>query len=107
MNTIEIISVIFGAGGLGTFIGSYIIFYKAKKRKQNAEAKDLEIDNEQSRVDWIETRLKSRDDKIDAMYIELRTEQNQRHRAEIELEVLKLKRCDVRGCKERQPPSDY
>lgn len=107
MNTIEIISVVFGAGGLGTFIGSYIMFYKAKKRKENAAAASAEIKNEQTEVDRLETRLKSRDDKIDSMYIELRAEQNLRHKAEVELEILKIKRCDVRGCADRQPPSDY
>lgn len=114
MNTIDIIAVIFGTGGLGTFIGTYVLYYKSKKRKANAEAESAEIKNEQTEVDRLEARLKVRDDKVDTLYIELRKEQAEKqqilaekHRLEIELEILKIKRCDVRGCTKRQPPSDY
>ena len=51
--------------------------------------------------------------KIDSLYVELRQEQSahleeihKRHEVELKLKEAEMKRCDVRGCSSRVPPSD-
>lgn len=106
---ISLVALLISSGAVAS-----VLYYRPRKRKENAEAESAEIKNEQTEVDRLETRLKVRDDKVDALYGELRQEQVEKqqilvekHRLEIELEILKLKRCDVRGCASRQPPGDY
>ena len=58
--------------------------------------------------------MSERDMKIDSLYVELRQEQSahleeihKRHEVELKLKEAEMKRCDVRGCSNRVPPSDY
>ena len=73
-----------------------------------------ENENERKQVSWLEERLAERDKKIDALYIELRTEQaarleevHRRHEVELQLAEAEVKKCHKRGCNDRIPPSDY
>lgn len=87
---------------------------KTNARMEDATADSKEIDNEKKQVSWLEDRIAQRDAKIDSLYIELRQEQNEKveyikklHEKELEVEIFKLKRCDVRGCADRMPPGNY
>lgn len=87
---------------------------KTDARKEDAAADSMENENERKQVDWLEKRLSERDSKIDALYIELRQEQtdkikviHEKHEVELQLKEAEMKRCDVRGCANRQPPSGY
>lgn len=87
---------------------------KADARKESAAADSMENENERKQVAWLEERISQRDTKIDALYVELRGEQSahleeihKRHEVELKLKEAEMKRCDVRGCANRQPPSDY
>ena len=58
--------------------------------------------------------MATRDAKVDFLYSEnnkLRSEQleliKDRHELELRLKEAEIKKCDVRGCANRQPPSDY
>ena len=97
------------------------MFYDSKKRKAAAEARKAEADNITSYAGaWKELyekkehRVVELDSKIDQLYAE-KNEDRQRIRelteknATLEIEKIKLeaKRCDVRGCSGRKPPSDY
>ncbi|MDR2917281.1 MAG: hypothetical protein LBV74_21005 [Tannerella sp.] len=113
MNVYEIIAL---CGGLTGLIGlaGFILFYKQTKRIKNAEAEKSELDNFERQIDRYESRLHSRDQKVDAIYIELRQEQEkylvlleQYNKLKVEHKLLEVKRCEVRGCKDRQPPSDF
>lgn len=108
---------------LGVFL-----FYGQKKRKEEAEAKKAEAVAKKSETDNItayaaewkknyeeEKATVSRlNDKIDQLYVE---KENDRTRirelmeknTKLELEKLKLEvtKCLKRGCKDREPPSDY
>lgn len=104
-----ILNLVLGSGIVGTFI-----FYTSKRRKAEAEADGAEIHNEQTEVDRLEARLKIRDDKIDVLYVDYRKLQNDHiellkryHMLDIERQEAVIKRCDIRGCKERMPPSEY
>lgn len=97
------------------------LFYDSKKRKAAAEARKAEAENITNyAAEWkkcyeeeraVEAELNA---KIDQLYKE-KNEDRQRMRelamknASLEIENLKLtvKRCDVKGCPNRQPPSDY
>lgn len=101
-------------------IGAFM-FYDSRKRKMNAEAKKLEIDNLTSYADeWkglYEQRDKRVDElntKIDQLYQETETDrqrirelQEKNTSLSLENQSIKIKECQVRGCKQRQPPSDY
>ena len=70
--------------------------------------------NERKQVNWLEERLAQRDAKIDTIYVELRQSQqahleevHKRHELELKLKESEARRCDVRGCGGRIPPSDF
>ena len=106
-------------GTLGGFeaikwVVNFYVNRKTNARKEDASADAMENENERKQVEWLEDRISQRDAKIDALYIELRQEQaahldeiHKRHETELKLKEAEMKRCDVRGCGKRQPPSDY
>ena len=97
------------------------LFYDSKKRKANAEARKAEMDNLTGYAEeWkglYEQRDKRVDElnaKIDQLYQEKETDrqrirelQEKNTALTLENQSLKIKRCEVKGCKDRQPPSDY
>lgn len=101
---------------LGVFM-----FHDQKKRKEEAAARKAEADNITSyAAEWKElyekkeNKVHELDAKIDQLYVE-KNEDRQRIRelmeknAALEVDKIKLesRRCDVKGCGKRQPPSDY
>lgn len=108
---------ILGAIGGSSTITWAITFWvnrKTNARKEDAAADAAENENERKQVDWLEKRLAERDSKIDTLYAELRKEQSakldeihKRHETELKLKEAEVKRCDVRGCSNRKPPSGY
>lgn len=87
---------------------------KTNARKEDAAADAAENENERKQVAWLEERVAQRDTKINALYVELRQEQashleevHKRHEVELKLKEAEMKRCDVRGCGNRQLPSGY
>jgi hypothetical protein len=74
----------------------------------------MEEENRRKKVDWLEERLTQRDEKIDGLYIELRKEQEEKinwihkcHEVELIQKESEVKKCEIRGCVKRMPPSDY
>ena len=70
--------------------------------------------NRRKKVDWLEDRLAQRDEKIDGLYIELRKEQEEKidwihkcHEVELAQKESEVKKCEIRGCVKRIPPSEY
>lgn len=83
-------------------------------RREAASASAMENDTCRAQIDWLEQRLQQRDAKIDALYIELRQVQTERlqlvyekHALELALREAEIRRCNVRGCANRQPPGDF
>lgn len=110
------LAIIGALGGLEAvkWIVNFYVNRKTNARKEDAAADAVENENERKQVDWLEKRLAERDAKIDAIYGELRQEQaahlediHAKHELELKLKEAEMKRCDVRGCQNRQPPSDY
>jgi hypothetical protein len=108
---------IIGAIGGSSTITWAITFWvnrKTNARKEDASADAMENENERKQVAWLEERIAQRDTKIDGLYVELRQAQSahleevhKRHEIELRLKETEMKRCDVRGCSGRKPPSDY
>lgn len=96
-------------------------FYDSKKRKAAAAAKKAEAENiTQYAAEWKElyekkeAKVHELDTKIDQLYVEknedrerIRDLQSKNVKLELENQALNFKKCEVRGCKERKPPSDY
>lgn len=96
-------------------------FYDSKKRKEAAAAKKAEAENiTQYAAEWKElyekkeAKVHELDTKIDQLYVEknedrerIRDLQSKNVKLELENKSLNFKKCEVRGCKERKPPSDY
>lgn len=96
-------------------------FYDSKKRKEAAAAKKAEAENiTQYAAEWKElyekkeVKVHELDTKIDQLYLEknedrerIRDLQSKNVKLELENQALNFKKCEVRGCKDRQPPSDY
>ena len=96
-------------------------FYDSKKRKEAAAAKKAEAENiTQYAAEWKElyekkeAKVHELDTKIDQLYVEknedrerIRNLQSKNVKLELENQALNFKKCEVRGCKERKPPSDY
>ena len=68
---------------------------RVRRREQEAGVTALENENGRKQIDWLESRLAERDAKIDAIYKELR------------LTEAEARKCCVRGCAGRVPPSEY
>ena len=96
-------------------------FYDSKKRKEAAAAKKAEAENiTQYAAEWKElyekkeAKVHELDTKIEQLYVEknedrerIRDLQSKNVKLELENQALNFKKCEVRGCKERKPPSDY
>ena len=96
-------------------------FYDSKKRKEAAAAKKAEAENiTQYASEWKELYVKKEakvhelDIKIDQLYLEknedrerIRDLQAKNAKLELENQALNFKKCEVRGCKDRKPPSNY
>lgn len=96
-------------------------FYDSKKRKEAAAAKKAEAENiTQYAAEWKElyekkeAKVHELDTKIDQLYLEknedrerIRDLQSKNAKLELENQALNFKKCEARGCKDRQPPSDY
>ncbi|MBO5443865.1 MAG: hypothetical protein J5995_00745 [Muribaculaceae bacterium] len=87
---------------------------RVRRREQEAGVTALENENGRKQIDWLESRLAERDAKIDAIYKELRQEQGMRmkelhtrHEVELRLTEAEARKCCVRGCAGRVPPSEY
>lgn len=112
----EWLSVLGAIGGLEAirWVVTFWVNRKTDARKEDATADSMEDENERKQVAWLEERISQRDAKIDALYVELRQEQSgklnlihKNHELELKNTELTYKKCDVRGCQNRQPPSDY
>ena len=98
-----------------------LLYHDQKKRKEEAAARQAEADTITSyAAEWKELyerrdeACRAKDTKIDQLYVEknddrarIRELMSRNQRLELENQALKFKKCEVRGCKERQPPSDY
>ena len=96
-------------------------FYDSKKRKEVAAAKKAEAENiTQYASEWKElyekkeAKVHELDIKIDQLYLEknedrerIRDLQAKNAKLELENQALNFKKCEVRGCKDRKPPSNY
>ena len=87
---------------------------KTEARREEADITAIENQNRRSQIDWLEKRLAERDAKIDSIYVELRNEQarrideiHQRHEVELRLTDAEARKCLVRGCASRLPPTEY
>lgn len=87
---------------------------RLRRREDEAGVSALENENIRKQTDWLEARLAERDKKIDTIYAELRAEQalrieeiHLRHEVELRLTEAEAKKCCVRGCASRIPPTDY
>ena len=94
---------------------------KTDARKEDASADGMEIQNllniikaQTEQIDNQEKRMAARDEKVDFLYREnnkLRSESldmlKEKHELELRLKEAEVKKCDVRGCANRMPPSDY
>lgn len=98
-----------------------LLFYDSKKRKANAEARRAELDNLTVYADEWKALYEQRDKrvdelnaKIDQLYQEKETDrqrirelQEKNTTLALENTSLRIKECQVKGCKNRVPPSDY
>ncbi len=112
----ELLALIGALGGLEAikWVVNFYVNRKTNARKEDAAVDSIENENERKQVDWLEKRMTERDMKIDSLYVELRQEQaakldliHRLHEVELKLKEAEFKKCDVRGCSNRQPPSDY
>lgn len=117
MMEISDITILVGAfGGVQGMIEA-LKWWRGRKVQDRHELVGVEAkekENDRKQVDWLEKRLGERDAKIDALYVELRNEQNakleeihRRHETELQLKEAEVKKCSKHGCGDRIPPSDY
>lgn len=105
-------TVIASLGGREFF--AWLANRKTYARKETANARAAEFAVYEAQLARYEKRLEARDAKVDAIYAELREEQQKNLRiteenAQLKLtvKVMTLQKCERRGCSERQPPGAY
>ena len=100
---------------------TFFVNRKTNARKEDASADSMEIQNLLNiinsltqQIERSDNRTKERDAKVDYVYGELRKEQaahldtlNTLHSSELEKKLAEVKRCDVRKCPDRLPPSEF
>lgn len=116
MTAADIATLIATAGGMQVLVEA-VKWWRSRHlhdRQDTAVVVASENDNYRRHVDWLEARLEERDKKIDHIYDELRAEQaarleemHRRHEAELRAAEAEVRKCNMRGCKDRIPPSDY
>ena len=118
----EIISLI---GGAVTSIGIPLIglfmFHDSKKRSESAKAKLAEAEALKAEQDKWKALYEQRDKrvdelnaKIDQLYLEKETDrqrirelQEKCQQFSLDLQAAKFLKCEVKGCKDRKPPTGY
>lgn len=121
----ELADILTMAGGAVSSVAlpliSALLFFGARKRKAEAEARAAEQANiEATAQEWKalyeqrDRRVGELNAKIDQLYAEkeadrqrIRELQERNTAQALDLQVLKIKECQVRGCPDRKPPSDY
>ncbi len=105
-NIFTIITTVISSGTLLT-----LLFYRPRVRVEAAKATGAELDNKIKHTDWLEARLRERDEKVDAQYKEFRAEQNahletirELHAAELTIKDLEYDKCKRDMCPLRLPP---
>ena len=97
------------------------IFYDSKKRKANAEARKAEMDNLTGYAEEWKGLYEQRDKRVDELNVKIdqlyKEKEDDRQRIRelqeknttlaLENTSLRIKECQVKGCKSRVPPSDY
>lgn len=123
MDTSIIVTIISSLGGfkLLEWLFNIIFFREQNERKINEDIKQEELETEKERlnilseyeefrlktIDKYELKIDEKDKKIMELYKQLREETNRRHEVELQLKETELRRCNVRGCTQRTPPSEY
>lgn len=115
---------IIGAIGGSSTITWLITFWvnrRTNARKENASADGLEMQNLLIVINTLKDEIArvmsekiKRDEKVDYLYIELRKSEekalkvtSEKHELEMCLKEAEMKKCNVHGCTDRVPPSDY
>ena len=115
MELIDWLTILGALGGLEAikWMVNFYVNRKTDARKEDASADSMEDENERKQVEWLEDRIAQRDTKIDAIYVELRNEQNDKliwihkcHELELQLKDAEHNRCDRpdNDCSRRIPP---
>ena len=115
MDINELLALIGALGGLEAikWVVNFYVNRKTNARKEDAAADAAENENERKQIAWLEERIAQRDAKIDALYIELRHEQqakleeiHKRHGIELQLKDAEYNRCEMpdNECHRRIPP---
>lgn len=115
MGISELLALIGALGGLEAikWVVNFYVNRKTNARKEDAAADAAENENERKQIAWLEERIAQRDAKIDALYIELRHEQqakleeiHKRHGIELQLKDAEYNRCEMpdNECHRRIPP---
>ena len=111
-----ILALITTLGGMEAvkWIVRFVTFHKTETRKERASVDTVEEENRRKNVNWLEERLIQRDEKIENLYAELHKEQaekmdwiNRCHEVELAQKESEVKKCEIRGCAQRIPPSEY
>ncbi len=100
----NLLALVITNGILGTLL------FKSRRRKENAEADEAELNNDIKRTNWMEARIGERDKKVDIIYKELRDEQKAHletlqklHEKELECKDLEYDKCYRPMCRKRIP----
>ena len=110
-----------GGSSTITWLITFWVNRRTNARKENASADGLEMQNLLIVVNTLKDEIArvmsekiKRDEKVDYLYIELRKSEekalkvtSEKHELEMCLKEAEMKKCNVHGCTDRVPPSDY
>ena len=117
------LTIIGALGGLEAikWTVNFFVNHKTNTRKENASADGVEMQNLLIVINTLKDEIArvmsekiKRDEKVDYLYIELRKSEekalkvtSEKHELEMCLKEAEMKKCNVHGCVDRVPPSDY
>lgn len=111
-----IVAVVTALGGLEAlkWLVQLLLHRKTDKRKRENDVSEQEREAHRKHVDWLETNLRECHEAETRLYQELYDEQLDKerwlkrcHELELALKEAEMRKCNRRGCPNREPPTDF
>lgn len=84
------------------------------QRKEEATTSQMELGYQQKKTDWQEERIRQLHGSLEEIYERLETEKTEKiewivrcHKCEMALKEAEIRKCNKRGCLQREPSSDF
>lgn len=87
--------------------GTGILFYRERRRGEQIKNEASAATEWQKLFERSDQDVRERDAKIDRLYVELSRYRDVENQLTTENAILKMLKCEIKGCEKRIPPREY